>query len=91
MASAIEDRIKAAEERLRKLKARNARAKARARAAQSRTARREDTRRKVLVGAIVLEKVDRDVIDRTTFNSWLEDSLAHPDDRALFHLPSPPS
>lgn len=54
MATKTQDRIKAAEERLKKLKAKSAREKARARAAQSRTARRDETRRKFLVGAVVL-------------------------------------
>ncbi len=88
VATTLEDRIRAQEERLKKLKTQHSRAKARVRTAQSRTARREETRRKILVGAIVLAKVDQGVIDKATFHSWLEGALTNADDRALFGLPT---
>lgn len=56
MASKIDERIESLEERLKQLKARQQRALARARTVVNRTVRREDTRRKVLVGAVVLGK-----------------------------------
>jgi hypothetical protein len=86
MASTIEDRIKAAEDRLKKLKEKNARAKARARAVQSRTARREDTRRKFLVGAVVLERVERGLLDASELKAWLGPTLQRAEDRMLFDL-----
>jgi hypothetical protein len=51
----IEERLKAAEERLKKLKAKHARTKARERTAASRTTRRDETRRTFLVGAVAGE------------------------------------
>ncbi len=59
----ITQRIESLEERLRKLKAKQQRVVARQRTLASRRARRDDTRRKILVGAIVLAKVDQGVIE----------------------------
>ncbi len=86
MTTKIDDRIKAAEERLKKLKLKNARVKARARTAQSRTARREDTRRKFLVGAVVLSRVERGLITDAELQEWMSAALERPEDRALFEL-----
>jgi hypothetical protein len=87
MASTIEDRIKSAEERLKKLKVKQARAKARVRTAQSRTARREDTRRKILVGAVVLSRVEQGLLEVSQLREWLMPALEKEEDRALFDLP----
>jgi len=86
MASKIEDRIKSAEERLKKLKAKNTRARARARTAQSRTARREETRRKFLVGAVVLARVEQGLLEESVLRGWMEGALERVEDRALFGL-----
>ena len=86
MATMIENRIKSAEERLKKLKAKNARAKARARSAQSRTARREETRRKFLVGAVVLARVEKGLLEESDLRAWMEEALERSEDRGLFGL-----
>ena len=86
MATMIENRIKSAEERLKKLKAKNARAKARARSAQSRTARREETRRKFLVGAVVLARVEKGLLEESVLRGWMDGALKGTEDRALFNL-----
>jgi hypothetical protein len=86
MASTIEDRIKGAEERLKKLKAKNARAKARARTAASRTARRDETRCKFLVGAVVLARVESGQLDESVLKGWMSEALKQPEDRELFGL-----
>ena len=86
MATKIEERVKAAEERLKKLKAKHARAKARERTAQSRTARREETRRKFLVGAVVLARVETGLLDESVLRGWMGEALERPDDRLLFEL-----
>lgn len=52
----------------------------------SRRARREDTRRKVLVGAIVLAKVEQGALEEGVLRGWLKGALKRPDDRALFGL-----
>ena len=55
----LDDRIETLQERLQQLKVRQQRAKARETALASRRARKDDTRRKILVGAILLAKVEQ--------------------------------
>lgn len=83
----IDERIQGLEEKLGQLKARHARAEARKRALLSRRARKDDTRRKILVGAIVLAKVEAGELDAKRFREWLDQALISTDDRALFELP----
>jgi hypothetical protein len=86
VASKITERIESLEERVRQLKAKQQRIEARRRSLASRRARREDTRRKILVGAIVLAKVEQGVIAKSVLRGWLDGALERPDDRALFGL-----
>jgi hypothetical protein len=88
MNSTISERIATLEEKLQQLKVRQARAEARKRALLSRRARKDDTRRKILVGAIVLAKVDQGMLEEATLRSWLDASLIRADDRQLFDLPA---
>ena len=83
----IDQRIADLEEKLRQLKARQARAEARKRALLSRRARKDDTRKKILAGAIVLAKANQGELDPKLFRSWLDQGLTRADDRALFDLP----
>ena len=91
MATKIDDRIASLEEKLQQLKVRQARAEARKRALLSRRARKDDTRRKILAGAIVLAKADQGEFDPKLLRSWLDQGLTRIDDRALFDLPALPS
>jgi hypothetical protein len=84
--SHITERIETLEGRLRQLKAKQQRIEARQRSLASRRTRRDDTRRKILVGAIVLAKVDQDVLSESTLRGWLDNALTRSDDRALFGL-----
>lgn len=86
MASKTAEKIDALEQRLKQLKVQRQRTEARKRTQKARRTRREDTRRKILVGAIVLAKVDQGVIDNAQLMSWLDGALSRPDDRALFGL-----
>jgi hypothetical protein len=88
MTTKLEERIKAQEQRLSELKARQARIEARRRTLASRRARQDDTRRKILVGAIVLARVDQGRIGETDLRKWLDEALTRKDDRALFGLDS---
>jgi hypothetical protein len=81
------ERIGALEERLKQLKARQLKIDARRRALESRQARKEELRRKILAGAIVLARVERDALANAHFRQWLDESLVREDDRALFNLP----
>ena len=74
------------EEKLRQLKAREQAVEARRRSLESRRARKDDTRRKILVGAIVLAKVEQGEFPEARLRSWLDAALARDDDRRLFDL-----
>lgn len=87
MAAKIHERIESLEQRLKQLKARQQRALARSRTVANRTVRREDTRRKVLVGAVVLARVEQGLLQESVLRDWLDPVLTRPEDRELFKLP----
>jgi hypothetical protein len=87
----LDDRISALEGRLKQLKARQQQKEARRRAIESRRSRKADTRRKFLVGAIVLERVERGELAREMLHAWLDAALTRAEDRALFELPAHPT
>jgi hypothetical protein len=87
--TALDERIKALEERLKQEKAKKAKLEARKRASIAKAERAADTRRKILVGSYVMESLKRsgkDVgnlsIDSHPFKDW----LTRADDRSLFGL-----
>ena len=84
--SVMDAQIERLEARLRQLKARKHRVDCRARALESRRARKDDTRRKILVGAIVLAKVEQGVVAESDLRAWLDKGLTRGDDRTLFGL-----
>jgi hypothetical protein len=47
---------------------------------------RDDTHHNILVGAIVLAKVDQGGLQESTLRGWLDTTLTRADDRALFGL-----
>jgi hypothetical protein len=59
---------------------------ARRRSLESRRLRRDDTRRQILVGAIVLAKVEQGVLEESVLRGWLRGALTRADDQALFYL-----
>ena len=87
--SKLEQRIESLQTRLDQLKVRQARAEARKRALLSRRARKDDTRRKILAGAVALAKVATGELDSKRFRQWLDEALTRADDRALFDLEIP--
>lgn len=89
--SKLDAKIDGLEAKLKQLRAQKQRKDARQRALSSRRERREDTRRKILVGAFVMAKVDQGVLDRTLQQQWLDQALTREDDLALFGLMSPRS
>lgn len=89
---ALDERIKALEERLKQEKAKKAKLEARKRASIAKAERAADTRRKILVGSYVMESMKRTgknvgnlSIDGQHFKDW----LTRTDDRALFGLETP--
>lgn len=87
MARKIADRIDALEQRLRQLKTQQQRLESRKRAQSARKGRREELRKKVLVGAVVLAKVERGEIEESALHAWLDGALSSAEDRALFGMP----
>lgn len=87
MAAKLDERITGLEEQLKQLRTRQQRIEARKRALLSRRERAADTRRKILVGAIVLAKVEQGELETGLLRGWLDQALTRKDDRELFGLP----
>ena len=83
----IEDTIAALETKLKQAKARKQKIEAQKRAAERKVERNQDTRRKILVGAAILAKVDREEWPKEKLLAMLDSNLTRTDDRALFDLP----
>ena len=77
------ERISTLEARLKQLKARQSAVEARKRSVAQRRQRRDDVRRHILVGAIVLEKVASGEFEKATLWRWLQ-ALTREEDRRLF-------
>jgi hypothetical protein len=86
MTTKLDDRIQTLETKLQQLKVRQQRIAARKAALLSSRARKEDTRRKILVGAVILAKVEQGDFDERQLRRWLDKALTRGDDRALFGL-----
>ena len=83
----LDERISTLETRLKQLKAQQVRAASRQRALEVRRSRKNELRRKILVGAIVLDRVEREKFSQAELLAWLDAGLTRPEDRALFDLP----
>ena len=83
----LDEQISTLQERLKQLKLRQQRTEARMRAIEVQRERKADTRRKFVVGNVVLDRVRQGNIDAALFRSWLDRDLTRPEDRALFELP----
>lgn len=86
----IEDTIAALETKLKQAKAKKQKIEAQKRAAEAKVKRSQDTRRKILVGAAILAKVERGEWPKDKLHAMLDAALTRADDRALFDLPSLP-
>ena len=82
----IDERIVALEAKLKQLKVQHQRKEARARTVAAKKSRHEELRRKILVGAIVLAKIEDGSFDKKILNGWLDTAVTREDDRALFEL-----
>lgn len=92
--ASIEDKITAAEKRaqeaakqVKQLKAQRDMVEARKLQTMLKGQRSDDTRRKILAGALVLDMMERDDQTRAKFIDRLDKYLTRADDRALFSLP----
>lgn len=82
----IDDTIAALETKLKQARARKQQLEARKRAIESKKQRSDDTRRKILVGAAILAKVDRGEWPKARLLDMMGQTLTRLDDRALFDL-----
>jgi hypothetical protein len=82
----IDERIEALEGKLKQLKVQHQRREARARTVAARRARGQELRRKILVGAVVLAKIEEGVFEEAVLRGWMDAVLTREDDRALFGL-----
>ena len=82
----LDDQISALQGRLSQLKLRQQRLDARKQAIEAQRERKAETRRKILVGGIVLAKLRQGEIDAEQFRGWLDQALTRADDRALFGI-----
>jgi hypothetical protein len=46
-------------------------------------------RRKVLIWAVVLDRIEKGLLERAVLKAWLDPALTRAEDRALFGLASP--
>jgi septal ring factor EnvC (AmiA/AmiB activator) len=83
----IENTIASLEAKLKQAKAKKQQIEARKKALETREERAKDTRRKILVGAAILAKVDRGEWPKDKLLAMLDSALTRPDDRSLFDLP----
>lgn len=81
-------RVKNLEEKLKQAKALKQKAEARVKAAESKQKRAADTRRKILVGAAILAKVERGEWPKDKMLEMMNQQLTRADDRLLFDLPA---
>jgi len=84
--ASIDDRIEILETKLKQEKAKKQRIEARKRAFESKNKRKEDIRRKILVGAVVLAKVENGEWPRDEFLNMMKKSLIREKDQKLFLL-----
>lgn len=82
----IEITIANLEAKLKQAKAKKQQIEARKRALETKEERAKDTRRKILVGAVILAKVERGEWPKDKLLAMLDSALTRPDDRDLFNL-----
>lgn len=84
----IEDKIATLETRLKQAKAMKQKIDARKRAEASKVERAHDTRRKILIGALVMKSMESDDETNQRMRARLDKYLTSENDRALFALPN---
>jgi hypothetical protein len=82
----LEDKITAAETKLKQLKAEQQKIGARKKAVEVQRKRKDDTRRKVLAGSVLLARVESGEWSETALKAMMDKALTRAEDRALFGL-----
>ena len=85
----LDDQISTLQQRLQLLKIRQQRSDARKRAIAATRDRKADTRRKILLGGLVMEKIQQGELNKDQVTAWLDQALVRASDRSLFDLPTP--
>ena len=83
----LDDQIQKLQENLKQLKARQQAIESRKKAIASKRERKADTRRKILIGAVIMAKIEQKTMDEKQLRKWLDEALTRADDRELFELP----
>lgn len=83
----VDERIAVLKEKLKQEQEKKAKIEAKKRAAEAKKARADDTRKKVLVGAVILARVERGEWPADKLLAVMDKALTRADDRALFELP----
>ena len=83
----LDQQISTLQTKLTQLKLRQQRQEQRRQAMDASRERKRATRRKILVGGIVLAKVEQGEMAGDLLRGWLDQALTRADDRALFGLP----
>jgi hypothetical protein len=86
-AETLEKKIEAQLEKLKQLKARKQAIEARERSKQKEQERKDDTRRKILLGSYVIKKMQTNEANKAKVLAELDDYLTEDRDRKLFNLP----
>lgn len=82
----LKNRIQSIEERLKQLKMQERQLQQRLRTVESEKSRRNETRKKIIIGAITLHEMDSDPSLKAVFLQKLDAMLKKPSDRKLFNL-----
>jgi predicted Zn-dependent protease len=91
MASTREERIASLEARLKQLKKHQQRVETRRRFLAARQDRREELRRKILIGETVMARLEAGERLPDGLRAWLDEAITRPDDRHLLDLGTEPS
>lgn len=86
MATAIDEKIKALEEKLKQEKAKKRRMEAAKKAAENQALRKLETRKKILLGAMVISRMEKSPEFKAQWMSAINRELTRSDDRQLFGL-----
>lgn len=88
MARSLEERLKQAAEKVAALKAELAREDAKKKAEASKALRKLENKKKILLGAYALDRMEREDRFQADTMSRLDKFLVRPADRAIFGLPA---
>lgn len=86
----VDERIKLLEDKLKQEKAKKQKIEARKRTLESKAQRTTDTRKKILVGAFMLDRIAKNEETKNKVLGQLDQYLTRSDDRELFSLPPLP-